>query len=189
MFRCIPLLLIALAPASAEEPAWFGNAVESVEAKFEPAEAKPGQTVKFTLTVNLKPGYHTYPLMQADKAAAELGMVNKLAFPAAGAVVFVGAMVDPPGATVKAEPLLGIKAMNVYSGKVTYERTAVVSPKAAAGAAAVKLTEFRLSVCDKDNCFPPYKMTPDAALKVLAGPAVAVDAKYADEVEKALKGN
>jgi hypothetical protein len=186
MIRWIPLILIAFAPASAAEPSWYANAVESIEAKIEPAEAKPGQTVKFTLTVNLKPGYHTYPLMQADKAAAD--MVNKLTFPAAGAVIFVGEPVDPPLPLSKAEPELGIKALNYYVGKVTYERTAVVSPKATAGAAAVKLTEFRLSVCDKENCFPSYKMAPEAPLKV-AGPAVAVEAKYAAEVEKALKGN
>ena len=44
-----------------------------------PAEAKPGQTVTFTLTVELNDGYHTYPTVQPDKKAA--GMVNEIKFP------------------------------------------------------------------------------------------------------------
>ena len=185
MLRYIPLILIA-APAFAAEPSWYAKAVESVEAKFEPATAAPGQTVKFTLTVNLKPGYHTYPLVQMDKLAAD--MVNKITFPAAGNVIFVGAAIDPPEPETKAEPDLGIKAMHIYHGKVVYSRTAVVSPKAAAGTATVKLSEFRLSVCDKENCFPAYKIAPEAELKVSGAP-VSVEAKYAADVEKALKGN
>jgi hypothetical protein len=136
--------------------------------------------------VNLQPGYHTYPLTQTDKLAAD--MVNKIAFPAAGTVIFVGEAVEPANPELKAEPELGIKAMTVYRGKVTYTRYAVVSPKAVAGAATVKLSEFRLSVCDKENCFPAYKSAPEAELKV-TGTAVPVEAKYAADVEKALKGN
>jgi hypothetical protein len=56
------------------------------------------------------------------------------------------------------------------------------------GALKVQIPEFRLSVCDKDNCFPAKKLTPELAIKVLDGPAVEVPAKYAAEVEKALKG-
>jgi hypothetical protein len=185
MLRYLPLILIA-APAFAAEPSWYAKAVDSIEAKFEPATAAPGQTVKFTLTVNLKPGFHTYPLVQMDKLAAD--MVNKITFPPAGTVIFVGDAIEPPLPETKAEPDLGIKAMNIYHGKVTFTRYAVVSPKAALGAATVKLSEFRLSVCDKENCFPAYKTAPEAELKVTGTP-VPVEAKYAAEIEKALKGN
>ena len=64
---------------------------------------------------------------------------------------------------------------------------AVASPTAKAGEVAVELPKFLPSVCDKDNCFPPKTLKPEAKLKVLDGPAVAVDKKYAEEVEKALK--
>ena len=132
--------------------------VKAVEAKFEPAEAKPGQTVTLKLTVTLEDGYYTYPLVQTDKAAA--GMVNKLDFPKPGAVVFVGESLDPAGAKAKAEPILGIESMLYYTGTVVYERTAVVSPTAKAGEVAVELPKFLLSVCDKDNCFPPKTLKP-----------------------------
>lgn len=177
-------LLLALAlPAAAADKKLGG--VKAVTASFEPAEAKPGQVVTFKLTVELEDGYHTYPLVQLDKQAE--GMVNKLEFPAPGGVIFVGDAAVTSESKSKAEPALGITEMLYYPGTAVYERKAVVSPKAAAGEQAVTIPNFTLTVCDKDNCFPPKKLTPEAKLKVLAGPAVAVDKKYAAEVEKAVK--
>lgn len=175
-------LLTALPAVAADKKA---GGVKSVEASFTPAEAKPGQTVTFKLTVTLDDGYYTYPLAQADKQAAS--MVNKLEFPTAGGVVFVGDALDPPNPKTKAEPALGIEEMLYHTGTVVYERKAVVAPTAKPGELKVQLPKFLLSVCDKDNCFPPKKLTPEATLKVLDGPAVAIDPKLADEVTKALK--
>jgi len=181
------IALFAFAPLTlaAEKPAALPKGVEKVELTVEPAEAKPGQLVTVKLTVTLREGFHTYPLAQTDKQAES--MVNKIEFPAAGAIIFVGEALDQPLAETKPEPLLGIKSMLYYKGKVTYERKAVVSPKATAGAASVAIPKFVLSICDKDSCFPPKTLAPEATVKVLDGPAVAVDAKYAAEVEKALK--
>ena len=77
--------------------------------------------------------------------------------------------------------------MQYHTGVVVYQRKAVVLPTAKAGEVTVTLPKFVLSVCDKDNCFPPKTLKPEAKLTVLDGPAVAVDKKYADEVEKAGK--
>ena len=173
------------APLDARQKAdWFAKAVKSVQAKFEPADAKPGQTVTFTRTVDLNDGYHTYPTVQPDKAAA--AMTNQLKFPDPGAVVFVGGVTDPPIYDVKSEPDLGIKEYRVNPGTVVYTRKAVVSPKATPGPAAVKLPTFRIQVCDKNNCFPPKAVPVEATLKVLPGPAVPVEAAYAAEVAKAV---
>jgi len=184
MRTAFALALTLLAPLAFAADAKKGG-VKSVEATFEPAQAKPGQTVTLKLTVTLEDGYYTYPLVQEDKAAA--GMVNKLEFPKAAGVVFVGEALDPAGAKSKAEPVLGIEKMLYYTGTAVYERTAVISPSAKPGEVTVELPKFSLSVCDKDNCFPPKALKPTAKLKVLDGPAVAVDKKYAEEVEKALK--
>jgi dihydroorotate dehydrogenase len=182
----IPFALVfAVLPASpAAAQKWYEKAVKKVEGKFSPAEAKPGQTVTFTLTVELNDGYHTYPTVQLDKQAA--GMVNDIRFPDPGVVIFVDKTEDPKDAKTKAEPELGILEMSYCTGTVTYTRKAVVSPKAAAGAAAIKLAKFSLSVCDKDNCFPPKTIPIEAMIKVLDGPAVEVEKAYADEVQKAL---
>jgi hypothetical protein len=173
-------------PAEARQKGWYERAVKKLEAKFEPAEAKPGQTVTFTLTVDLNLGYHTYPTVQPDKMAAD--MVNIMKFPDPGPVVFVGKVTDPKDFDVTAEPELGIKEIRINEGKVVYTRKAVVSPKASPGAATVKLASFKLMVCDEKTCFPPKTVQVEAAFKVLDGPAVPVEKAYADEVAKALAG-
>src|SRR6266536_187314 len=112
-------------PTAARKPDWYEKAVKKVEATFEPAEAKPGQTVTLKITVHLNDGYHTYPTKQPDKAAE--AMVNKITYPDPGAVTFVGDVIDPKEYKTKAEPELGIKEMRIVEGKVVYERKAVVS--------------------------------------------------------------
>ncbi len=179
-------VLLAVLPGSASGQKWYEKAVKRVEGSFTPAEAKPGQTVTFKLTVELNEGYHTYPTVQPDKMAA--GMQNVIKFPQPGTVVFVGKLQDPKDYLTKEEPDLGIREIRYHTGTVTYTRKAVVSPKAAAGAATVKLAAFTLSVCDKNNCFPPKQVPVEAALKVLDGPPVPVEKEFAAEVAKALEG-
>jgi hypothetical protein len=178
--------LPAAAPGTASAQKWYEKAVKKVEGKFTPAEAKPGQTVTFTLTVELNDDYFTYPTVQPDPKAKDV--VNVLKFPNPGAVIFVGNTQDPKDFSTKEEPAVGVKALRYNTGVVTYTRKAVVSPKAAPGAAAVKLDEFTLSVCDKKNCFPAKKVPVEATLKVLDGPPVPVEDAYAEEVKKALGG-
>ena len=179
----VALALVPGRPAAAQ--GWYQRAVKGVSAKFDPAEAKPGQTVTFTLTVELNDGYHTYPTVQPDKQAA--AYVNTLKFPDPGAVIFVGSVEDPKEFDAKAEPEQGIRELRTMHGKVTYSRKAVVSPAATAGPAAVKLAAFKLSVCDANNCFPPKDVPVEATLKVLDGPPVAVEKAYEAEVRKALE--
>ena len=188
-FLLIPAACVAMALASAPATGagaqkWYEKAVKKVSAEISPAEAKPGQTVTFSLTVELNEGYHTYPTKQIDKMAE--GMVNSFKFPPAGNVIFVGELQDPKDPKTKADPEIGITELRYYEGKVTYTRKAVVSPKAPPGSAAVKLGAFKLSVCDATNCFPPKDVPVEAAVKVLDGPAVAVEKEYAEDVKKAL---
>jgi DsbC/DsbD-like thiol-disulfide interchange protein len=113
------LLIVSLAvlvtlgspPAAAQKKDWYERAVKKVEATFEPAEAKPGDTVTLRLTVHLNEGFHTYPTRQPDKAAE--AMVNTIKFPDPGAVEFVGDVTDPKDFKTKAEPELGIKEVGM----------------------------------------------------------------------------
>ena len=75
------LAFLPAAPAAGQKA--FDKAVKKVEASFSPAEAKPGQTVTFSVTIELNDGYHTYPTVQTDKMAAS--MVNEIKFPDPGA--------------------------------------------------------------------------------------------------------
>jgi hypothetical protein len=177
-------VMVIMAPSSHAQK-WYEKAVKKVEGRFTPAEAKPGQTVTFTLTVELHEGYHTYPLVQPDPAAE--GMTNFIKFPAPDNVIFVGETLDPKDFATKADPALGIKELRYYTGKVVYTRKAVVAPHARAGETTIKLPNFSLNVCDKTTCFPPKTLTIEVPLKILDGPAVAVEPAYADEVRQATR--
>lgn len=177
--------MLPASPAATPQKDWYERAVKKLEAKFDPAEAKPGQTVTFKLTIQLNDGYNTYPTAQPDKMAT--GMNNILKFPDPGTVVFVGKTLDPEDYLTKAEPELGIKELRYNVGTVVFTRKAVVSPKAAAGAAKVKVPGFKLLVCDKNTCFPPKSIDLEAPLKVFDG-SVPVEKEFADEVAKALAG-
>jgi DsbC/DsbD-like thiol-disulfide interchange protein len=170
----LPLCLIAAA-ARADDP------VKKVEAVFEPAEAKPGQTVTLKITVRLADGYHTYPVTQPDPAAKY--STNSIKFPADGPVVFVGETIDPIGPKTKKTDEYEYL---VYPGGGTWTRKAVVLPSAKPGDASAKV-KVKLMVCDEDRCLPPKTYDLEAKLKVLAGPAVEVEAKYKADVEKAGK--
>lgn len=177
---------LIMAPADAREGGQkaFDKAVKKVEGAFTPAEAKPGQTVTFTVTVELNEGFHTYPVMQTDPGA--LNYVTDIKFPKPANVIFVGDVQDPKDVKVKPEPDLKISEFRYCEGKVVFSRKAVVSPKAMPGPITVKLDSFILSICDKDHCYPPKKVPVEATLKVLDAPAVPIEKEYAEEVKKAM---
>jgi hypothetical protein len=170
-------------PGALGQKKGFDKGVKKVEASFTPAEAKPGQTVTFTLTVELNDGYHTYPTVQEDKGAESF--VNVIKVPEPAKVIFVGALLDPKDVKSKFEKDLKCN-IQYCTGTVVYTHKVVVSPKAAAGALTVKLPDLSLSICDDDNCFPSKKMQLEASLKVLDGPAVPVEKEYVEAVKKVL---
>jgi hypothetical protein len=180
-YAVITFLFMAASPSLAQPG--IDEIIKKVEARFEPAEAKPGQTVTLKVSLKLLDGWHTYPTVQPDKGAR--AQANKLTFPEGGPVVYVGDFDDPPGAKEKAEPMLSIERMLYYPGGATWERKAVVLPSTKAGPVSSKI-KFRVLVCDKDNCLPPKTIELEATLKVTGDP-VPVDPKYKSEVEKAQK--
>jgi hypothetical protein len=180
LLTAISLCLVAL-PAAAQPT--FEQIVKKAEAKFEPASARPGQTVTVKVTLQLIDGWHTYPVMQTDPAAKNY--VNKFTFPTDGSVVYVGDFDDPSGGKEKAEPLAMIEKMTYYPGGATWERKAVVLPTTKPGEVSSKI-KVKVLVCNKDNCLPPKPLELEATLKV-AGEPMPVDPKYKAEVEKAEK--
>ncbi len=178
----IALLIFATASTSfAADLPKFEEIVKKAEARFEPAKAKPGETVTLKIKIDLINGWQTYPLVQPDKGAKS--QTNRIVFPAGGPIVFVDSTIDPPNAKVKAEPLLGIEQLLYYPGGGVWERKAVIVPSAKTGKLAAKV-KFTLLVCDKDNCLAPKTLELEASIDV-AGEPVAVDPKYKAEVDKA----
>lgn len=178
MLLAVPLCLAFAVPAAAQADK---DAIKKVEAVFEPAEAKPGQTVTLKITVQLADGYYTYPTVQPAPEAKY--STNSVVFPKDGPVVFVGETIDPAGPKPKkAEDY----ELLTYPGGGTWVRKAVVVPTTKAGATSTKV-KLKLLVCEEDRCFPPKTHELEATLKVLDGPAVEIDPKFKAEVEKAGK--
>src|SRR5689334_13822810 len=78
------------APAAAET---FNQVVPKISATIEPATAKRGETVTWKLTVEIIPGWWTYPLRQVDPNTSN---TTTITFPDTTALVPVGDFVEPP---------------------------------------------------------------------------------------------
>ena len=157
------------------------DALKKIEAVFEPASAKPGETVSLKITIALGEGYQTYPA--AQPSPAHRFNVNKFTFANEGGLIGVGEMIDPVGAKSKKDD---DGELFFYPGGGAWLKKVVVAPNATTGATSGKI-KVKLLICDKDVCFPPKTVEVEAAFKVLDGPAVPVEKAYAKEVEKALK--
>src|SRR4051794_32116006 len=88
----------------------FDKVVKKVDATFEPAAAKRGETVTWKVTVEIEKGWHTYPTRQTDPNAQTI--VNKIV-PKIGPVVFAPAtLVEPSDVKTKAEA--DVKELRYY---------------------------------------------------------------------------
>ncbi len=176
----VTALLSALVagPACAQfgAPRNFESVVPNVDLKFEPATAKRGETVKYRVTVDLAPGWHTYPTKQIDPEAQS--NVTNFRLPKIDGLTFEPPA-DPPNPMKKAEPALKIKEMRYYENQAVWEGKVTVAPTAAPGAKQVTLP-VSLLVCDDSGCLPPKTVRPSATLTVSDAPPVAAAAAPAN---------
>ncbi len=173
-FGSVLAALIAIAPAFAD------SRIKSAVATVEPATARPGQVVTFKVTVEILPGFHTYPTVQNDKK--EAASVVKLQPPDNADLIFVEPPVDPPGAKSHPGPNGGL--LDYYTDSITWEFKAIVSPRAPAGPQSVALKRALFIVCDESNCLPESVKL--AAKFTVAGEPVPVEDKYREAVDKVL---
>ena len=136
---------------------------------FEPAEAKPGQTVTLKIKVELADGYYTYPVVSRPPEGKY--SANKITFPTDGPVVFVGETVDPVGPKSKKVEDYEISPTTPGAERGSARPSCSRPPRPGRHTAKVKV---KLLVCDDDHCFPPKTIELEATLKVLDGPAVEV---------------
>lgn len=170
---------VAVSSAFAQGGKKFKDVVPTVKATVEPTEAKRGETVTWKLTVEVIPGWHTYPTKQTDPNAESF--VNKITFPKPGDVIFVDQLQEPANGIKQPDKDLDIKEYTVYEGKVTWTRKFVVSPNAKPGKLTIKVP-VKVLACDK-SCIDG-KVDVEVDLTVSDKPAVAVDPKFAAEVAK-----
>ena len=176
------LAAVLLLSAAFAVPAYAVDPPEvKVTGTFEPADAKPGQTVTLKLKVELDPKWHTYPTVQP--VPANSSYVTKILFEDKPPVVFVGKVVNPPNPTVKNDPDGAFVGLHEYEGGAMFEQVAVVPPDAKPG--ELKTTvKLRMTVCDASNCFP--KVTEVKVSLKVSGQPVPVEEKYRAEVKDAL---
>src|SRR6516165_3852891 len=104
----------ALAHAPARN---FNDAVPKIEATVDPPEVRRGQTATWKFTVELTPGWHTYPTEQPEQGAQ--GQVTDFRFQQATGGIFVGPMLHSPEFHTKPEPDLTppVKALRYIEGR------------------------------------------------------------------------
>ena len=181
IWASLPLMLLMAGSTMADSPT-FKEAVKKIEAHFEPAEAKPGQTVVLKLTIELSENWYTYPTIQPNEMIKS--SVNEIILPNPSVVVFVEP-IENPLPHIKEVPELG--EAQVYPGGATWQAHAIVMPDATPGSKDVTLKRARFLVCvsrkgadgkPEDKCLPPKTVPVSATLKVLDGPAVPIERKY-----------
>jgi thiol:disulfide interchange protein DsbD len=178
--------LFAAAPACAQlgrGARSFDTAAPNVVATIEPATARRGEAVTWKFTIDVAPGWHTYPTKQVDPEAKSY--VTKIDFTKLETkdVVMVGSLVEPPNVKTKPDPALDIKELRYYEGRAVWEAKLVVLPGAIPGEKAITIP-VSIQVCDEQGCLPK-KFDAPLKLTVSDAPPVAVDPKYADAVKAA----
>ncbi|HLW67207.1 MAG TPA: hypothetical protein VKS79_17975 [Gemmataceae bacterium] len=162
------------------QPLGFKDVVKRVEAKLEPATAKRGETVKWVLTIELIPDWHTYPTKQKD--VDFISFTNKYKFPKSADIVFVGDLREPKPAVQKEKE----GDLLVLEGKVVIEHDLVISHNVKPGKYSIKIPA-RITACNKDTCLKPEDIMLETTITVSDAPPVPVEAKYKKEVEAAGK--
>ena len=167
------IVLCAAAPALAQNQS-FNDVVKKVSAKIEPATAKRGEAVTWTLTVEVIDGWHTYPTQQVDPKADSY--TNRIKFPRENGLVFVGELTEP--ATLeKAQDDVRVA---MVEGTGVWKRTVVISPDAKPGKVTVKVPVTILACADR--CLPPQTVATEVTLTISDDAPVAVDPKYKKEL-------
>lgn len=167
----VAVMVVAAATAArAEQPSRIDQVVEKLEARFEPAEARPGQKVSLKIELKLAEGWYTFPTAQPDHYAAS--NVNKITFPKDGDIHFSGKITEPAKPRVSEVPALDIKEFRTYPGGGTWECQAQIPHDAKQGPAKARVTFRVIVVRDGPDpvMFPPKKFPLETTIKVFGEP-------------------
>ncbi len=146
----------APAPAGKTKPDPLGDRVK-LEASITPSEARPGTTVRLTLTGTLQPGYHTYALTRKTPTQEE-ATLSRLTYE------------DNPNAkplpgVEESEPVRvteeGVGSAYEYKGTFTWAQDLLIPPETPPGPVTVK-GAVHLQVCNDRRCLQgvrPFEAT------------------------------
>src|SRR5260370_248150 len=110
--------------AQSQDSRGFDEIVTNLQAKVVPETVQSGQTATLKISMDIAPGWHTYPTSQlADLAKSS---INVFKFPAPSKeVVFVGAFKEPPFLVSSAPDTRGVRYIE---GSAEWERPFVIRP-------------------------------------------------------------
>jgi len=135
-----------------------------------PAEAKPGDTVTFSITAKLDPGYHIY---KYSKNKEQSGPVNTSFdfFDTAGQTIDGDWSASRPPERHKDPNFADVEFVEYYEDEVTWSVKLQV-PAATEGGKKVLRCQAGYMVCDAKNCSIPGQWTlPDVVLTITGGGA------------------
>jgi cytochrome c biogenesis protein CcdA len=147
----------------------FEQAIPKISAQIEPPELKRGQIGTLKVSLEIAPGWHTYPTRQTDPGADS--QITQISTGASTDLIFTGEFIDPPF-LAKPELAAGIKDLHYYENRVVFERPLKIKPDAAPGKKTLKVT-LTVIVCNDAGCLPPEKVEREATYTVADGTFVA----------------
>jgi thiol:disulfide interchange protein DsbD len=146
----------------------FDSVVRKLDAKFEPANAKPGDTVKWKLTLDIIPGWHIYAAQQLDP---ESSYVTGISFPKMEGLTPVGEIIEPTTGHTVANPESGQPLM-VFDGVFSWEQSFKVTSAATNGTLRFPV-KLKMQVCNDTNCLPQERREVVAELVIAGGSSAA----------------
>ena len=158
-------------PERRDSPAVLQPKEATFTTAIEPAEAKPGDTVKYKVTVKLAPTWHIYDYAESLPEGVTAIPTNFDTFGLAGLEKAGEWTSDRPAH--EPEEVSGVLAYKYFEDEVTWTLPLKVPADARPGEHSV-LTQITFQICDPKSCKPFSRVTlPAAMVTLLQGDASA----------------
>ena len=154
-------------PAKPDSNPLIRSKAATLTASVSPNEAKPGETVVFSVKAKVEPGYHIYQYAEAPLEPGPLPTTFDL-FDLGGLKV-IETWKSTTDAKVKQEPAFDNALVEYFEGEATWNIKLQVPADAAPGSKSL-LVQASYQVCDDRSCSPSGRWTLNpVAFQVLAG--------------------
>lgn len=142
-------------------------------ASVSPADAKPGDTVTYTVTADVAEPWHIYAY--APKRVGEGPEPTQFDFFDRGGLKLDGEWTPDRDPEKKKESVFaGLEFVEFYEGKVSWSVPLKVPANAKPGKINLR-SQIHFQICDPKSCKPPAKVTvPDAPVTIKAGDSASL---------------
>ncbi len=144
-------------------------------ASIEPAEARPGDTVRFQVHAKLQPGWHIYTQAEKQEGDGPRNTMFDLFDP--GGLETSGGWSPSKEPEAKAEPAFDNKVFKFFEDEVVWSISLKVPADARAGERTVRC-QASYQICNANSCSFPGRWTlPDAVVTIVGGEEPKADAR------------